>query len=264
MLGNSGGGSLMAAYQSEATAPALAKGAQGATADALGNLIAGDLYVSLVAHAGRPDVLTSWIDPSVTDETDALSVDPSLDAFSAENEPPYSQEFITRYREAQAARNQRITDWVKAELARIEARGEPDRVFAVHRMWADLRFIDPAIDPSDRPTPRCYMGDPAVANKKIPGLARATTLKTWLAMWSLETSRCRGDEHLRKIAVPALVINGTQDVGVFPSDARGILGSLGSSDKTMVDAPGGHFFDGSAAEREHVAALIAQWLRKRT
>jgi pimeloyl-ACP methyl ester carboxylesterase len=264
ILGNSGGGSLMAAYQAEAAASTFAKSAKGIAAEALANLPAGDLYVSLAAHAGRPDVLTFWMDPSVTDEKDASSTDPALDAFHPENKPPYSKEFITRYRRAQVARNERITAWAKAELSRVEARGEPDRVFAVHRMWADARFIDPTLDPSDRPTPRCYMGDPAVANRKIPGLARATTLRTWLDMWSLETSRCRGEEHLRKISVPALIISATRDVGVFPSDARGIETSLASTDKTLQEAPGGHFFDESPGEREHVADLIVQWLRKRT
>src|SRR5579862_5000864 len=53
ILGNSGGGSLMGAYQAEASAPTLAAGARGAAAEALANLPGADLYVSLNAHKGR-------------------------------------------------------------------------------------------------------------------------------------------------------------------------------------------------------------------
>ncbi|MBV8837195.1 MAG: hypothetical protein JO000_11705, partial [Alphaproteobacteria bacterium] len=60
ILGNSGGGSLMGAYQAEATAPTLHAAMQGAAHDALASLPRTDLYVSLNAHAGRPEVLTSW------------------------------------------------------------------------------------------------------------------------------------------------------------------------------------------------------------
>src|SRR4249919_1378514 len=54
ILGNSGGGSLMGAYQAEATTPTLHAAMQGAAHDALANLPKTDLYISLNAHAGRP------------------------------------------------------------------------------------------------------------------------------------------------------------------------------------------------------------------
>ena len=76
LLGNSGGASLMSAYQAMATE------FEGPP---------GDLFISLCAHPGRPEVHTAWIDPSVTDETDLLSVDPSLDMFDPDNGPPYSR-----------------------------------------------------------------------------------------------------------------------------------------------------------------------------
>jgi hypothetical protein len=263
ILGNSGGGSLMAAYQAEAKASSFASGADGVAAEALSELVPGDYFVTLAAHAGRPDVLTSWIDPSVTDETDPTSTDPALDAFDPRNGPPFSDEFVGRYRDAQRARNQSITDWAKVELARLESKNAPDRVFTLFRVWADLRFLDPRIDPSERPTPRCYMGDPTIANRRMGGLARATTLKTWLAMWSLECSPCRGERHLIKIREPALVIQASRDVGVFPSDAQGLIDGLGSKDKVMQSAAGGHFFEDSESEREQVAEMIAQWLATR-
>ncbi len=87
------------------------------------------------------------MDGSVSDEGDPTKTDASLDPFNPDNGPPYSQDFIARYRAAQKARNQRITDWAKVELKRLNDAGIPDRIFPMFRTWADLRFMDPAIDP---------------------------------------------------------------------------------------------------------------------
>src|SRR5436190_16719762 len=152
--------------------------------------------------------------------------------FNPDNGPPYSDAFITRYRAAQRARNQRITDWAKAELARLNAAGIPDRIFPLYRCWGDLRMMDGALDPSERRTPWCYAGHPAQANRR-PSIGRANTLRSWLSMWSLESTRCRGADQLARIDVPALVVQGLADTGVFPSDAGKIFDSLGSGDKTL-------------------------------
>jgi len=262
ILGNSGGGSLMGAYQAEAIAPTLAAEHRGAVSDALACLPKADLYISLNAHQGRPEVLTDWMDASVIDETDPVATDPVLDPFSAANAPPYPAEFIGRYRAAQRARNQKITDWAKAELARLGAAGIPDRIFPLFRCWGDLRFMDPTIDPSDRPPGQCYRGDPAIANRS-PSIGRANSLRTWLSMWSLETSRCQGQPHLRKFDTPALVIQAMADTGVFPSDARQIFDFIGSADKRLELVPGAHYFEDSEPNRNAVADLMAEWMKSR-
>ena len=259
ILGNSGGGSLMAAYQGEVLAPSLSHEAKGATRDALAALKGADLYISLNAHQGRPEVLTDWMDPSVIDEFDPVKTDDALNPFNPENGPPYSSAFIATYRTAQRARNQRITDWAKRELARVNAAGIADILFPLYRTWADLRFMDPAIDPSDRPCPGCYRGDPAKANK-TPGIGRANSLRTWLSMWSLETSKCNGREHLAKFTAPALVVQSTADMGVFPSDAKKIADAIGSKDKALHLVPGAHYFEDSAANRESVVDLMVDWI----
>ncbi len=262
ILGNSGGASLMSAYQAQAWRPTLA--AAGAAKSALEQLPAADLFIALNAHAGRPDVLTDWMDPAVVDETDPVRTDSAIDAFDPANGPPYPADFITRYGAAQRARNQRITDWAKAELGRLQAVGIPDRIFPLFRTWADLRFLDPAIDPSDRPCPRCYMGEPARANRGATGIGRANTLRTWLSMWSLETSQCRGALHFPHIERPSLVVQSRMDVGVFPSDGQAIFAALGSADKTLETPPGAHYFEDSPAHREAVADLLVAWIAKRT
>src|SRR3954447_15097260 len=67
ILGNSGGGSLMGAYQAEAIEPTLGELVSGAGLEALNTLPKADLYISLNAHQGRPEVLTDWMDASVGD-----------------------------------------------------------------------------------------------------------------------------------------------------------------------------------------------------
>jgi hypothetical protein len=263
LLGNSGGGSLMAAYQAAAAGDRY-WGDLGARATAaLENLPSANLYISLNAHPGRPEVLTAWMDPSVTDETDPASRDPELDPFDPRNGPPYSQAFIARYRDAQRERNQRITDWAKAELTRLETAGVPDRVFPLFRVWADLRFMDATIDPSDRISPGCYAGDPAAVNRGPVGIGRASTLKTWLSMWSLETSTCKGADRLRKVALPSLVVQSLGDQGVFPSDARSIFEALAASDKSLEFLPGRHYFEDDEPARARVADLLTDWIRSR-
>lgn len=262
LLGNSGGGSLMAAYQSQATRPGLEPRRFRKIPEAARSLPPADLYVSLQAHLGRPEVLTAWIDPSVTDELDPLSRDPSLDMYDPDNGPPYSAGFIDRYRAAQVARNQRITEWALAELERLQGSGRRDRLFTVSRVWADLRLLDPAIDPSEREIGRCYIGDPRRANQSHHGIAANNTCRSWLEMWSLSESDCRAAPHLASIEVPALVLQSTADAGVFPSDARAIHDALGSGDKQLEMIDGDHYLTG-ARQRAAAADRIATWIRAR-
>ncbi|MHB8680489.1 MAG: alpha/beta hydrolase family protein [Acidimicrobiales bacterium] len=263
LLGNCGGGSLMAAYQSQATAPNIAPAPGLGLPPALESLPPGDLYVSTQAHPGRPEVLTNWLDPSVTDENDPLSRQPSLDMYDAANGPPYDEAFLARYRDAQVARNHRITAWAEAELARLDAGGAFDRNFTVARTWADPRFLDPAIDPSDRAPGRCLAGDPRFANSSPYGIAAMCSLRTWLSMWSLERSQCRGAPHLSRIDLPALVLQSRADTGVFPSDARAIYEALGSADKSLDWMDGDHYLESPPGARDEAADRVAAWVAAR-
>jgi pimeloyl-ACP methyl ester carboxylesterase len=286
MIGNSGGGSLMAAYQAQATDPGTikvdpefdARAGQGISAaggqlstssggaisveEALRQLPPADLYISLNSHQGRPDVLTTWMDPSVIDENDLLATDPELDMFNPQNGPPYSPEFLAKYRQAQQDRNNRISARARGELAELAAHGVTDRMFVINRLWADPRFLDLSIDPSEREV-GCYVGDPRSANYSAVSLVPYVTLRGWLSMWSLTDAQCRGTENFKKITVPSLVLQSTSDKGVFPSDAQAIYDSLGASDRTLRFLPGGHFFEGKGDSQEAPASFIAEWTSER-
>lgn len=264
LLGNSGGGSLMAAYQSQSVHPHITAVGGGPVPDAVNALPPADLYISTQAHAGRPEVLTAWIDPSVTDESDPLSCDESLNMYAEQNAPPYTPEFIARYRAAQRDRNDRITAWAQDELVRLKAAGTYDRSFSVHRVWADLRYLDASLDPSDRPLNQCYLGDPRRANRSPFNIAAHCTLRTWLSMWSLQTSFCQGTPHLARITLPSLVIQGTADTGVFPSDAQHIHDSLAGTDKQLHFIAGDHYLQQPGDSRTVCADLMASWIAERT
>ena len=268
LLGNSGGGSIMAAYQSQAGAPSLTpEYGRSAVSDAVGSLAGADLYVSLAAHPGRAEVLTNWMDPSVVDETDPLSVDPELDPYRADRQPPFKEAFVAAYRAAQRVRNERITAWCRAEIDRMAAAGHYDRLFVVPRLWADLRMIDGSLDPSNRPIPACYLGDPRRANYGMLGVGTVSSLRTWLSMWSLSDSQC-GLGQLRHVDVPALVVDADADTGIFPSDTARIVSAL----RERPDAPpvdtftlaADHYLLDPPVARDEVADLITEWIRART
>jgi pimeloyl-ACP methyl ester carboxylesterase len=261
LLGNSGGGSLMAAYQAQAVDHHVTPLDGMRPAAGLADLPPADGYIASAAHPGRPDVLTAWMDASVVDETDAVASDAALDLFDHENGPPYSAEFVTAYRVAQVARNNAITDWAEAELKRVRAAGFSDRPFTVLRTWADPRMVDPTLEPTKRPPNTCYAGLPVNANRSAHGIAAASTLRSWLGMWSLRHAQTRAEPHLALIECPALVINAEQDTGVYPSDAKRIHDALASTDKHLCSIDSDHYFTTPGARSEQ-ADTIARWIAK--
>lgn len=262
LLGNSGGGSLMAAYQANAVHRHVTPLAGMRPAAGLDDLPAADGYVASAAHPGRPDVLTAWMDASVVDENDAVTSDPDLDLFDDRNGPPYSAEFVARYRAAQITRNHAITDWAEAELTRVRAAGFSDRPFTVMRTWADPRMVDPSLEPTGREPNSCYAGLPVKANRSTHGIAAATTLRNWIGMWSLRHAQTRAEPHLNRIDCPALVINADRDTGVYPSDAARIADALASPDTTRCSIDTDHYFTTPGA-REEKADTIATWIARR-
>lgn len=263
LLGNSGGGSLMAAYQSQAVEPNVTPVAGMRPVAAIEELPAGDLFIALAAHSGRPEVLTNWLDASVTDEADPVAADAELDPFSEVHGPPFSAEFQVRYRAAQRARNERITDWVLAQLAALEGTRARDRLFNLYRTWADLRMIDPSIEPSGRRPNWCYLGEPVKANYGVFGIGTTSSLRSWLSMWSLRTSQCTAAPHLARITVPSLVVHASADACVYESDARALFDALGAADRRLEFISADHYLLEPAGARTQAADLITAWVADR-
>ena len=263
ILGNSGGGSLMGAYHSQAIEPNIAPTWDLPRLGSIDGLIPGDLFVFLSAHPGRPEIFADWLDGSVIDELDPTATDPALDVFNPEHGPPFSVEFVAQVRTAQVARSNRITEWCKRELVRLAEHGVRDRLFVTSRVWADPRFVDPSIDPNNRTPNSCYLGDPKRANASVYGVGLVSSLRSWLSMWSLTDSQCQAAPHLARLRVPTLLVAADADSGVFPSDADAILGAVAAADKTKVTLPGDHYFLAPDGARDRVADTIADWVNAR-
>ncbi len=112
LAGWSGGGALSLYYQQQAQHATVTQTPAGEGPDLTTmDLPAADGVMLLAAHVSRHGTLTEWIDPSILDESDPTKRDPELDIYNPDNpnQPPYTAEFITRYRRAQIDRNRRIT-----------------------------------------------------------------------------------------------------------------------------------------------------------
>ena len=204
--GWSGGGSLSLYYQEQAERTTVDRTPAGDAVDLAGaKLIPGDAIMLMAAHVSRSVTLTEWMDASIVDELDIgkRNVEFNLYDPANPNRAPYNGEFLARYRAAQVARNRRITDWVKSELAaRIRADGPgAERGFVVHGTMADPRWLDATVDPNDREPGTCYLGDPRIVNMGPVGLARFCTLRSWLSQWSFDESRANGIKNAQNVTL---------------------------------------------------------------
>ncbi len=263
LVGNSGGGGLTAFYQSQAEAPSVRRTPAGDAPDLTrADLPPADALVQLMGHPGRAIVYTEWLDPAITDEKNFRQRDPDLDMFGAQHGPPFSAEFVERYRAAQLARNRRITGWVRAQLAGLasDPDGGQDLPFVVQGTVADPRFLDLRLDPSDR-EPGTMWGPPHKANLMPAALGRYTSLRSWLSQWSIDESHCDGPLHLARTSVPTLVMYGTADQVCFPSHAKMMFDAVPHPDRQLTAVAGGtHYLQGQPHLVDLVADTIMTWL----
>jgi pimeloyl-ACP methyl ester carboxylesterase len=265
LVGNSGGGALVSLYQSQAEKPTITATPAGDPPDLTqADLPPADGLVLFMAHPSRASVLTEWLDPAILDETDPFRRDPALDVFDSRNGPPYPDDFVTRFRQAQQARNRRITAWVKEQLAAmtdLTLPGVNDLPFVVHGTCADPRFLDLAVDPSDR-APGTLWGEPFAANYAPHTLGHHTSLRSWLSQWSIDDSNLSAPRHLPQVSVPVLVVHGSADQAVLPSHYREIVEALDPDrSRAHVIAGAGHYFAGRPELLAEACDLIDGWVR---
>ncbi|MFN3523215.1 MAG: alpha/beta hydrolase family protein [Phenylobacterium sp.] len=267
--GWSGGGSLSLFYQDQAEHPTITETPAGDPVDLVGaQLQPADGVMLLAAHISRSVTLTEWMDPSILDEDKPFerAVDLNIYDPRCPHQPPYSEAFVARFREAQIARNRRITARVKATLAELKAAGDPDmeRAFVVHGTMCDVRWTDPTQDPSDRRPRTCYLGDPRIANEGPVGLARFTTLRSWLSQWSYDESRAHGEKNAARISCPVLTVNNTADLACTPSHARRLFEAVASRDKSYIDVQGAdHYYIERPDLLPTAVAAVGAWLDER-
>jgi dienelactone hydrolase len=268
LVGWSGGGSLMAAYQGESEQPTIKETAAGEpTALADLDLLPADGLLLIATHRSRHHLLTDWLDASIVDELDPTAHRAELDLYDEANphQPPYGAGFLATYRAEQQARNRRISGWAREQLAALRAAGRPDeeRCFVVHGTMADPRWLDPTVDPNDRRPGWSYLGNPRTANNSAAGLARFTTTRSWLSQWSIDDAQIDAVDAGSRITIPSLVVTASADDACPTSHSDAIFTALAATDKERAEVAGAnHYFSGPNG-KQHLAAgaeLIDDWM----
>jgi pimeloyl-ACP methyl ester carboxylesterase len=279
LLGNSGGGSLNAFYQAQASqapserlrttpagAPTRLDGYTLSPADAL-------IYVS--AHKGEGRIINECIDPAVIDEQDPLASDASLDMYAPANGfrpapewSEYAPEFVVRYREAQLERVARIDRLARtlasqaseaeklhadpgfaeldaAERRQILLREAFEPVIVIYRTMANLHYADNHLDPSDRDYGSLLSDRPDLMNMALMGFGRICTPRAWLSTWSGLSSNADLIRTLPQIREPTLVVNAGRDREIYPeTDAGPIFEAVASEDRSYHSFPKArHYFE---------------------
>jgi hypothetical protein len=271
LLGNSGGGSLMAMANAE--------------------LGIGDGWIGMAAHPGEGVFMLQVIDPSVADEADPFSRVPELDMYNPDNgwrpwpEPcRYDPAWLATYREAQIARVARLDAVARQSIADADAAGEslngvhkstsPEtwrdlrarRVFTrymtIYRTLADPAYLDLSIDPDDRPMGSLFaFPDPFEANYGRAGLARTMTARGWLSTWSGLSSHAKLADTMPQVTVPTILVHPTADTEIRVRQALEIVENSGAADKTYVEMKGApHYLEG---HRRPAMDAVIDWLRAR-
>jgi pimeloyl-ACP methyl ester carboxylesterase len=270
MLGNSGGSSLAAMYQWQASTAPPNRLTTTAAGDAFDlnrfDLPPGDGLAIIGGHEGEGKVLLKFIDPAVIDETDPLASDPDLDMYDPRNgfcQPPqsstYSEDFLDRYVVGQHRRVHRL-DEIARHLIRDE-RAARDLVAArpdlddatrlmlerrsirplsmlIYRTAAYPATLDMSIEPDGRLVGSYVSTRPHVENYIPVHRSRYVTPRGWLSTWSGLSSRANTRDCLEHVYVPMIMVHYSGDQGVRLSEARALFDNCASSDKEYLVIPG--------------------------
>ena len=301
-LGYSGGGSVYSLYQAQAlTAPPgrLTDTPAGDSFDLNRfDMPPGDGMMFVSAHFGAGKMMQNELDPSLVDEADLYSCDPSLDMYNPDNgfrEPPepsrYSEAFLIRYRAAQTARVARIDAIARSQIAeqrRFQAMARADgfddrplterilisrravagRFLQIFRTDANPSMLDLSIEPTDRSVGTIVSLRPDLSNYADNGMARLLTPRAWLSLWSGLSSRAAVFDNLPKVTVPTLVIGFTGDNAILPSTARAMFEQSPAADKQLHYVKADHFgfplpAHPDSGGRKEAGSIVAAWLQQR-
>jgi hypothetical protein len=222
LIANSAGGPVMSLYQSQAEHLTIARTPDGDPFDIVpADLPQADGIALVGAHLGRAQKFRVTLDPSVLSETDPFGTDPELDMFNSENGPPYRPDWLMRYRTAQKARHERITEWALGKLRELRDRKRNlparDMGFVIYRTYANPATLDGTIDPNDRPATGTIYGNAQAVNFSAAMYGRFTTLTSYLSQWS-PLSVADGPTRIAETSVPVLNVRFSADEGTFPTE----------------------------------------------
>jgi len=204
---------------------------------------------------------------SQMNEDDPNEIDQSLNLYNPEIKPPYSADFLARFRTAQIARIRRRTAWVKQVLEDLKKKGgkEMERGFITHRTMAEPRFLDGTIDPNDRKVGWCWLGDPETVNNGPISLARFSTLRSWLSQWSIDDTNIDAERDVQSVTVPLLAVENSADDSVPQPHTKRVFDRAASKDKRMIVVQGAnHYYVGQPEKLKEACDVTINWLRERS
>jgi alpha-beta hydrolase superfamily lysophospholipase len=303
MLGHSGGGSTVCFYQSQAETPPPGRVKQTPAGDPP-NLNEYDLppvdgLILSASHWGRGWSVLHRLDPSVTDESDPLSVDPTLDMYNPANGfklPPepskYSREFLDRYAAAQEARMSRWIARARQVIEQQKLSGElladpsfsrrstydqikiqrlalTEPILMLYRKEANPKYTDLSLDPSDRIVGSNRGARPDLQNYE--GGFHPQPVKARAVLSSESTaSNVYMLENIKRVSVPILVMCGTADLNEWPEEQTLTFDTAVSHDKQIVWIEGANHpylpsgpKAGKRDQRDRAAAALREWIGKR-
>jgi pimeloyl-ACP methyl ester carboxylesterase len=306
LLGNSGGGSLLGFYQSQAGRPPgkrLTRTPGGEPVNLKDEpMPPGDLYIAVAAHLGEGRFMLNVLDPAVLDEYDPLRTDLSWDMYNPANgyrpypeASAYDRDWLATYREKQRERNHRLDmlarDYLDehtfartqlrdpgyesaptATQMRVARAGRLGRYMIIYRTLANPAYLDPTIDPSNRPLGSIFSpGDPIIGNYGPGGLARLMTPRAWLSTWSGLSSQADLPDTIQHVTIPTLVVYADGDCDIFPAEQQELLAKSAAADKTLTNLPwADHYLHPVGEEgrkladpRERIIDLIVPWMEAR-
>jgi pimeloyl-ACP methyl ester carboxylesterase len=272
LLGNSGGGSLLGFYQSQAGRPPgqrLSSTPGGEPIDLTREVMPpGDLYIAVAAHLGEGRFMLNVLDPSVTNEADPVSYDPEWDMYNPANgyrpfpeASRYEPAWLAAYRRKQRERNARLDAIAREYLAEhayfraqlrsadhpslaaatqglIARRARLGRYMVIYRTLANPAYLDPTLDPSHRPLGSIFSpGDPIIGNYGPGGLARVMTPRAWLSTWSGLSSQADLPDTIQQVTIPTLIVYADGDCDIFPTEQDEIFEKSAARDKSFSVLP---------------------------
>jgi pimeloyl-ACP methyl ester carboxylesterase len=270
LLGNSGGGSLLAFYQSQAEhAPSsrLVQTPGGEAIDLAGETMpAADLYIATAAHLGEGRFILNVLDPAVIDESRPELSDAQWDMYMEQNgyrpfpeASHYDPAWLTEYRARQRDRCRRLDamarqflleqDYYREQIrepgfdsqpplnrAAMTRRARLWRYMVIYRTLANPAYLDPTIEPNRRRMGSIFApADPIVGNYGPGGLARIMTPRAWLSTWSGLSSQADLPDSIGHVTVPTLIVYADGDSDIFPSEQAEIFEKSGAIDKTFIE-----------------------------
>jgi fermentation-respiration switch protein FrsA (DUF1100 family) len=146
----------------------------------------------------------------------------------------------------------------------------------MYRTRADVRYYDTSIDPNDRAFGHYFGGfaENDINRSDLQNWAqeerlRCVTTRSFLSTESI-ASNARLWDSLKNISIPVLVMNGTADPGIHPSEADKTFASVVSKDKERLWIVGAnHGWQGEGAkkgnndQREQAIRAVKAWIEKR-